>query len=94
MFQPFEPREFTDESQELRHFSRRDLGDLEIHAASYQWAENIWRKRSQGQYVPPLLNPDIDWEAPNIMERRAALREIPEIAALLIQANNSNGAPS
>jgi hypothetical protein len=59
-----------------------------VHAENYRRDADGWRARHGTEYIPPIVDCngfDHEWHVPNIMQRRAALREIPEIAALLKQ---------
>lgn len=78
------------EDEIIREAAKRASPPDEAHKFSYQWNRDIWRKRTAGaiDYVPPLMGRDSDWDAPNIMARRAALRSSPDIAALLKQGEN------
>lgn len=74
------------EASIIRQATKRQFPPDAVHAENYRRDADSWWATHGTEYVPPLLARDDDWDAPNIMQRRAALREMPEIAALLKQA--------
>jgi hypothetical protein len=63
---------------------------LPEYARHLDWCRSCWRRRTgRDDYIPAITgaiyggSEYADWEAANIMERRAALRALPDIAALI-----------
>ena len=68
------------------------------YARHLDWCRSMWRKRTgKDDYVPALtgamngMGEYEDWDAPNVMQRRAALRARPDIQRL-IGATHAAGA--